>query len=85
MLTNDTIKEIAKKYGRSPAQVIINWDNQNHVFPVVRSANPKHQSDNFHYMDFELAQEDLDKIDSLDKGEQGRVEGQDPNEYEEFV
>lgn len=85
VLTNDTIKEIAEKYDRSPAQVIINWDNQNHVFPVVRSANPKHQYENFHYTDFELAQEDLDKIDALDKGEEGRVEGQNPNEYEEFV
>lgn len=85
VLTNNIIKEIADKYDRSPAQVIINWNNQNHVFPVVRSANPKHQYDNFHYMDFELAQEDLEKIDALDKGEQGRVEGQHPNEYEEFV
>jgi len=84
-LTNDTIKEIAAKYGRSPGQVILNWDNQNHVFPVVRSASRNHQYDNFHYLDFELAQEDLAKIDALDKGEKGRVEGQNPNDYEEFI
>jgi len=84
-LTNATIKEIAEKYDRTPAQVILNWDNQDHVFPVVRSAGKKHQYDNFHYLDFELAQEDLEKIDALDQGEKGRVEGQNPNEYEEFI
>ncbi|GMA45963.1 aldo/keto reductase [Tetragenococcus muriaticus] len=84
-LTNNTIKEIAEKYDRSPAQIILNWNNQSRVFPVVRSADQKHQSDNFHYLDFELAQEDLEKIDALGRGEQGRIEGQNPNEYEEFT
>ncbi|GMA70935.1 hypothetical protein GCM10025879_21830 [Leuconostoc litchii] len=31
-LTNNTIKEIAEKYDRSPAQIILNWNNQDHVF-----------------------------------------------------
>ncbi|GMG63734.1 hypothetical protein TEHAL1_12070 [Tetragenococcus halophilus] len=84
-LTNPTIKEIAEKYDRSPAQVILNWDNQNHVFPLVKSASQKHQYDNFHYLDFALAQEDMNEIDALDQGEKGRIEGQNPNEYEEFI
>lgn len=84
-LSNDTIKEIANKYERTPAQVIMNWDNQNHVLPIAKAVSYKHQYDNFHYLDFELAQEDLNRIDMLDQGENGRVEGQNPNEYEEFV
>lgn len=85
VLTNETIKAIAEKYDRTPAQVIINWVNQNHVFPIVKSSDDVHQQENYNYLDFELEQEDLDKIDALDQGESGRVEGQNPREYEEFV
>ncbi|WP_353960948.1 aldo/keto reductase [Tetragenococcus halophilus] len=74
-----------KKYDRSPAQVIINWDNQHHIFPVVRSTSQKHQYDNFRYLDFELAQEDMDEIGDLVQGEKSRVEGQNPNEYEVYI
>ena len=85
VLTNNTIKEIAEKYNRSTAQVIINWLNQKHVFPVVKASQYTHQQDNFNYLDFKLSNEDIAKIDALDKGEDGRVEGQNPYEYEEFV
>ena len=85
VLTNNTIKEIAEKYNRSTAQVIINWVNQKHVFPVVKASQYTHQQDNFNYLDFKLSNEDIAKIDALHKGEDGRVEGQNPYEYEEFV
>ena len=85
MLTNDTIKEIAQKYNRSTAQIIINWINQKQVFPVVKASQYIHQIDNFNYLDFELSEDDIQTIDALDKGEDGRVEGQNPYEYEEFV
>ena len=56
-----------------------------HVFPVVKASQYNHQRDNFKYLDFELSDQDIAKIDALDKGENGRVEGQNPYEYEEFV
>ena len=52
--------------------------------PIVKSSSLKHQKANLDVFDFELTQEDIQTIDSLDKGEPGRVEGQHPNEYEEF-
>ncbi|MFQ3790708.1 aldo/keto reductase [Staphylococcus nepalensis] len=85
VLTNDTIKEIAQKYNRSTAQIIINWINQKQVCPVVKASQYIHQIDNFNYLDFELSEDDIQTIDALDKGEDGRVEGQNPYEYEEFV
>lgn len=84
VLENDTIQELAKKYGKEPAQVIIRWNLQNHVLPIVKSSSPIHQRENLDVFDFELTAEDLAKIDRLDKGEEGRIEGQHPNEYEEF-
>ncbi|WP_432813983.1 aldo/keto reductase [Sporosarcina aquimarina] len=84
VLTNDTIVSIAEKYNTAPAQIIIRWNLQNGVLPIVKSSSYKHQKANLNVFDFELSDEDIQTIDSLDKGEAGRVEGQHPNEYEEF-
>jgi len=84
VLTNDTIVSIAEKYDREPAQIIIRWNQQNGVLPIVKASSYNHQKDNLETFDFKLSEEDIQTIDSLDKGEAGRVEGQHPNEYEEF-
>lgn len=85
VLENATIKEIAKKYDKTPAQIIINWNYQAGVFVIPKSSNPQHQKDNLESFDFELTAEDIEAIDALDQGEDGRVEGQNPNEYHEYV
>lgn len=84
VLENETIHAIAKKYKRSSAQIIGRWNMQNDVLHVVKASTPKHQKENLNIFDFELSEEDMKQIDDLDKGEPGRVEGQHPNEYEEF-
>ncbi|MBU5467050.1 aldo/keto reductase [Virgibacillus sp. MSJ-26] len=84
VLENDTIMSLAKKYNKKPAQIIGRWNMQNDVLLVVKASSPQHQKENLNLFDFELNNEDMKQIDSLDKGEPGRVEGQHPNEYEEF-
>jgi diketogulonate reductase-like aldo/keto reductase len=81
---NEEIAKIADKYGKDNTQVIIRWNLQNGVLPIVKSSNPNHQRGNLDVFDFELTDEELQTLDSLDKGEAGLVEGQDPNEYEEY-
>lgn len=84
LLENETIVSIAKKYNKQPAQIIIRWNLQSDILTVVKSSNYDHQKANLEVFDFELTEEDMRQMDSLDKGEAGRVEGQHPNEYEEF-
>ncbi len=84
VLENETIMDIAEKHKKTPAQVIARWNLQNDCLHVVKSANYEHQEENLDVFDFELSTSDIKEIDSLDKGEAGRVEGQHPNEYEEF-
>lgn len=84
VLENETIVAIAKKYNKEPAQVIIRWNLQNNVMPIVKASSFSHQKANLDVFDFELSKEDIQEIDALDKGEEGRVEAQHPNEYEEF-
>ena len=85
VLENPVIKEIADKYAKSPAQVIIRWNVQNGVLVIPKSDSKAHQWENLDVYGFELTEEDLEAIDALDKGEPGRVEDQHPNEYEEYV
>ncbi|MCG7331915.1 aldo/keto reductase [Salinicoccus roseus] len=85
VLKNPVIKEIADKYAKSPAQVIIRWNVQNGVLVIPKSDSKAHQWENLDVYGFELTEEDLEAIDALDKGEPGRVEDQHPNEYEEYV
>ena len=84
VLQHDTILSLAEKYHKQPAQIIGRWNIQNDVLFVVKAASSKHQKENLNIFDFELSEEDMKQIDELDKGEPGRVEGQHPNEYEEF-
>lgn len=79
------IVEIGKKYNKSAPQVIVRWLHQRDIVPIVRSSDPVHQKDNLDIFDFELTDEEMDKIFALDKDEDGRVEDQHPDEYHEYV
>lgn len=79
------IVEIGEKYNKSAPQVIVRWLYQRDIVPIVRSGDPVHQRDNLDIFDFELTDDEMDKIFALDKGEEGRVEGQHPDEYHEYV
>lgn len=79
------IVEIGEKYNKSAPQVIVRWLYQRDIVPIVRSGDPVHQRDNLDIFDFELTNDEMDKIFALDKGEEGRVEGQHPDEYHEYV
>ena len=61
------IKELAKKYEKSPAQIILRWHNQKGVIVIPGSKNPDHIKDNLNIFDFEISEEDMKKIDELDK------------------
>ena len=84
VLENQKLQEIATTYHKTIPQVIIRWNLQNRVLPIVKSGSSKHQKENLDVQDFVLTDLDIAAIDSLDKGPAGRVEGQDPREYEEF-
>lgn len=61
------IKELAQKYHKTEAQIILNWHmRMNHiVFPGMRSTD--HFQQNLGVFEFELSQEECDKISSLNR------------------
>lgn len=82
-LKEAVITELAKKYGKTTAQVILRWHAQRGIIPIPKSRNLQHQRENLAIFDFELTQTEIERINLLEKAD-GRIEGQDPNEYEEF-
>ncbi len=51
--------------------------------PLPKSRNLAHQRENLAIFDFELTEDEINQINQLNKAD-GRIDGQDPNEYEEF-
>ena len=66
-LDDAAITEIAKKYGRSNAQVILRWDLQLGVATIPKSENRGRIEENSRVFDFELTEEDMEKLTSLDE------------------
>jgi 2,5-diketo-D-gluconate reductase A len=72
VLDDPALIEIAERYRKSVAQVVLRWHIQhgNVVFP--KSVTPERIRENFAIFDFELERADLEAIDGLDRGEAGR-------------
>jgi diketogulonate reductase-like aldo/keto reductase len=68
LLSEPLFAELGKKYGKTPAQVILRWHIQrgNVIFP--KSTNPAHIADNANIFDFELTDEEMARIAKLDQG-----------------
>ena len=62
---NETIKTLAAKYGKSIGQICLKWSLQMGFLPLPKSANPMRIKENSEIFDFELTQEDMDRIAGL--------------------
>lgn len=63
------IIEIAKKYDKTPIQIVLRWDLQKGVVTIPKSVHKDRIVSNAQIFDFELTPEDIKKIDSLDRSE----------------
>ncbi len=61
------LTELAQKYGKSNAQIILRWNIQKEVVTIPKSTNQGRIQENFNVFDFELAAGDIDRIDALEK------------------
>lgn len=67
---NDSvIKELATKYNKSSAQIILRWQLQAGYIVIPGSSNPNHIAENYNVFDFELSSEDMKMITNLNKNE----------------
>ena len=59
------LKKMEKKYGKTFIQIILRWHIQNGIIPLVRALSKAHQEENFAIFDFEISDEDMKLIDSI--------------------
>ena len=64
---NETLVEIGKKYGKTSAQVALRYLIQNNVVVIPKTVHKDRMEQNFNVFDFELSNEDMNKISKLDE------------------
>ena len=67
LINNAVFTEMAKKYNKTNAQIILRWHIQKGYIIFPRAKNPVHLEENINIFDFELNDEEMKKIDALDK------------------
>ncbi|WP_293928891.1 aldo/keto reductase [Metasolibacillus sp.] len=78
VLTDETIQQIAEKYGKSSAQVVLRWHLQHDILIIPKSVKAQRIEENAQIFDFELTAQDMQTLDALN---QNKRFGQDPDNF----
>ena len=78
MFSNPELQEIGDKYNKSIAQVILRWLVQRNIIPLAKSVKKSRMQENINIFDFELSDEDMQKISAMDKKESSFFSHYDP-------
>jgi diketogulonate reductase-like aldo/keto reductase len=73
LIDDPVIGEIARRAGKTPAQVVLRWLIQHgNVAPIPRSSNPRRIAENFDVFDFSLSEDEMKRIAALHRAD-GRI------------
>lgn len=78
MFQNEVLVALVEKYNKSVAQVILRWLIQRSVVAIPKTIQKERMVENFNVFDFEITQEDMDKIATLDTKESLFFSHRDP-------
>lgn len=79
LLDHPLLAELAAKYGKTAAQIILRWDLQHGVVTIPKSTKETRIAENANVFDFELAKDDMKRIDALNEN---RRVGPDPDNFD---
>lgn len=65
VLGNETLKNIAEKYGKNTAQICVRWAMQHNILPLPRTINRERMVENVDVFDFVIDEQDMKCIDGL--------------------
>ncbi len=66
-LNHPRIQQIAKKHGKTPAQVLIRWSLQHNLVTIPKSVREERIKENSQVFDYNLTTDDMQMLDSLDE------------------
>jgi 2,5-diketo-D-gluconate reductase A len=78
LLDDPVIEAIASDHDRTPAQVVLRWHLQLGNVVIPKSVTPSRIEENFNVFDFELGEDEMDRLGELDRGERT---GPDPGTF----
>lgn len=67
-VSEPALMKMARKYSKTPAQIVLRWDLQHGVVTIPKSGNAGRMAENARIFDFEISTEDMRKLDALDEG-----------------
>ncbi|MGL6201271.1 MAG: aldo/keto reductase [Lachnospiraceae bacterium] len=79
LLKDERLLKMADKYNKTTAQIILRWDIQREIVVIPKSVHKERIISNMKIFDFELSQEDMDTINSLN---QDKRTGADPDNFD---
>jgi 2,5-diketo-D-gluconate reductase A len=78
LFSDPTLSEIGEAHGKSVAQVVLRWLVQRGVLVVQKSVRPERMRENIDVFDFELKDEEMERIAGMDRGESLFFDHRDP-------
>ena len=78
LFTNETLVEIGRKYGKSVGQVVLRWLVQRGIVALAKSVRKERMVENLTVFDFELSNEDMTRIATLETGQSAFFSHRDP-------
>lgn len=66
-LDDERLASIAKKYDKTPAQILLKWATQQGIVVIPKSGNPQRIRENFNLFDFEISDEDIKEMNQWDE------------------
>lgn len=78
LFKNEKLQAIGDKYHKSIAQVILRWLYQRDIIPLAKSVKPERMDQNLSVLDFQLSDEDMQEIATMDTKESQFFDHHDP-------
>ncbi|MBD3377125.1 aldo/keto reductase [candidate division KSB1 bacterium] len=63
----DSLKKLAKKVDKTPAQIVLRWHYQHRIITIPKSVHKNRIAENMQVFDFELNDQEMDQIDALNR------------------
>ncbi|QPQ33621.1 aldo/keto reductase [Lysinibacillus sp. JNUCC-52] len=68
LLEEELIQQLASKYSKTPAQIVLRYDVQHDVVTIPKTMTPARMTENLHVFDFALTDEEMAQLDAMNDG-----------------